>query len=61
MGKHLCWSRFNNRFFYGTPPVAFMSTRKQRRVKRGTKKGEKSFQMKEENENILTSICKFWC
>ena len=39
--------------FYGRPPVAiFMSTRKGRIGKRGTKELGKVFQMKDENENI---------
>ena len=44
---------FKNNFFYRTPPVgAFMSTRKGRKGKRGTKERGKKFKMKEENENV---------
>ena len=44
---------FKNSFFYRTPPMAaFMSTRKGRRGMRRTKARGKTFQTKEENENI---------
>ena len=44
---------FKNSFFSRTPPVtAFVSTRKGRRGKRGTKEHGKNVQMKEKNENI---------
>ena len=43
---------FKNSFFYRTPLVAvFISTRKGRIGKRGTKERGKIFQTKEENEN----------
>ena len=48
---------FKNSFFYrATPVVAFISTRKGRRGKRGTKERGKIFQMKEENENISSNF-----
>ena len=48
-----CCEFFKKSFFYRTSRVtAFMSTRKERRSKRGTKERGKIFQKKEENENI---------
>ena len=41
-------------FFYRTPPVAVFKSTRRRRIKRkrGTKEQGRTFQMKEENENI---------